>query len=152
MQKKRVLIIGYGNPGRGDDGIGPALAQRLESLQLAGVTTESDYQLTIEHAAMVAEHDVVVFADAALDAESAYYFRQISAGPSQKYSSHSVTPSEVLLLAGSCFNAAPQAYVLGIRAHNLEEFGEGLSSEAQEALEAALQFLLNFIREQQSAP
>ncbi|WP_022948171.1 homospermidine synthase [Methylohalobius crimeensis] len=27
----KVLVLGYGNPGRGDDGLGPALVERLES-------------------------------------------------------------------------------------------------------------------------
>jgi hypothetical protein len=61
---KRVLVIGYGNPGRADDGLGPALATALEALRIPGLTVESDYQLSIEHAAMAAEHDIVVFADA----------------------------------------------------------------------------------------
>jgi len=60
-----VLVIGYGNPGRRDDGLGPALAERLQELRLPGVDVDADYQLTVEDAAAAAEHDVVVFADAA---------------------------------------------------------------------------------------
>ena len=44
---RRILVIGYGNPGRRDDGLGPALAARLEALALPGVTVESDFQLAI---------------------------------------------------------------------------------------------------------
>jgi DNA-binding response OmpR family regulator len=44
----RVLVIGYGNPGRLDDGLGPALAETLQRLDLPGVTVDADYQLTAE--------------------------------------------------------------------------------------------------------
>ena len=144
---RRILVIGYGNPGRGDDGLGPALAERLEALCLPQVNVESDYQLTIEHAAMAAEHEVVVFADAAQDSESLYYFRPVTAAQGESFSSHSVTPGEVLLLAQSCFNAHPEAYLLGIRPVSMDQFEEGLSAGARAALEAALEHLLRFIAE-----
>lgn len=142
---RRILVIGYGNPGRGDDGLGPALAERLESLNLPQVTVDSDYQLTIEHAAMAAEHDVVVFADAALDAEALFYFKPIAAAQGESFSSHSVSPAGVLLLAQSCFNAHPEGYLLGIKATSVDRFEEGLSEGARAALEAAMEHLVRFI-------
>ena len=33
-----MLLLGYGNPGRLDDGLGPALAAQVERLALPGVT------------------------------------------------------------------------------------------------------------------
>ena len=51
MPGTRILVIGYGNPGRCDDGLGPALVARLESLRIPGLSVEVDYQLSIEHAA-----------------------------------------------------------------------------------------------------
>ncbi len=33
---RRILLIGYGNPGRGDDGLGPLLAARIEALAIPG--------------------------------------------------------------------------------------------------------------------
>ena len=49
-----TLLIGYGNPGRGDDGLGPAFARRIAARGLPGVTVEIDYQLTVDHALMIA--------------------------------------------------------------------------------------------------
>ena len=66
-----TLLIGYGNPGRGDDGLGPAFARRIAARQLPGITIDIDYQLTVDHALMISEAETVVFADAALDAEAA---------------------------------------------------------------------------------
>ncbi len=141
----KVLVIGFGNPGRGDDGLGPAIAERLEELKIENLTVESDYQLSVEHAAMAAEHDMVVFADAAVDAGTPFYFRPCGPAPADQFSSHSVTPGEVLLLAQSCFQKSPEAYVLGIRATELQEFGEGLSAQARQDLAAALEFLIKFL-------
>ena len=60
----KVLLIGYGNPAREDDGLGPAAAQAIEKLGIEGVSVDSNYQLTVEDAASAAHHDVVVFVDA----------------------------------------------------------------------------------------
>ena len=146
MTRNRILIIGYGNPGRGDDGLGPALAARIEALNLPGVSVESDYQLAVEHAALAAEHDLVVFADAALDAEEPFYFRPLEAAPAPpKFTSHGISPAEVLHLASVCFKSYPAGYLLGIRAHFTEGFREGLSREALKNLDEALEHLRQFI-------
>jgi hydrogenase maturation protease len=143
----RILVIGYGNPGRSDDGLGPALAERLEALAIPGVTVEADYQLSIEHAVMAAEHDVVVFADADSACREPFCLRPVVAKHIVEFTSHSVPPEEILHIAQSCFNASPQGYVLGMRAQVLDPFSEGLSPAAQEALEVALECLLGFISE-----
>jgi hydrogenase maturation protease len=136
----RILVIGYGNPGRRDDGLGPAFAARLEVLQLPGVTIESDYQLAIEHAHLAAQHDIVVFADAAADTdgEGPFYLRPVHPAPEDRYSSHSVSPQAVLRLTAQCFGAHPSGWLLGIRPTDLESFAEGLTPEAESNLSAAL--------------
>jgi hydrogenase maturation protease len=147
MSGGRILVIGYGNPGRADDGLGPALADRLEAMGIPGVTVESDYQLSIEHAAMAAEHDIVVFADADGAAADPFYLRAVEGRPSGRFTSHGVDPGEILHLARSCFDASPRGYLLGMRAEILDRFGEGLSAPAREGLEAALEYLPRFIEE-----
>ena len=47
---KKLLLIGYGNPGRGDDGLGPALAEAIEQKQYADVEVDIDFQLNVEDA------------------------------------------------------------------------------------------------------
>jgi hydrogenase maturation protease len=136
----RILVIGYGNPGRRDDGLGPAFATRLEALHLPGVTVESDYQLAIEHAHSAAQHDIVVFADAAkdIDPKSSFYLRPIKPAPDAHYTSHSISPQAVLQLAAQCFSAHPVGWLLGIRPTDLESFAEGLAPEAKANLAEAL--------------
>jgi hydrogenase maturation protease len=149
---RQVLVIGYGNPGRADDGLGPALAERLEALRLPGLTVESDYQLSIEHAAIAAEHDVVVFADADPLADGPFYLRRVAPVVPGTFTSHGVGPGEILHLARTCFNASPEGYLLGMRAEVLNRFGEGLSETARGGLDAALRYLPRFIAAKQGRP
>jgi len=142
-QALRILVIGYGNPGRRDDGLGPALAARLEALGLPGVTVESDYQLSIEHAERAARHDIVVFADAAadIDGHAPFYLRSVQPAPDAFHFSHSVSPQAVLHLAAQCFDSRPRGWLLGIRPVDLDSFAEGLTPQAQTNLGAALEAL-----------
>jgi hydrogenase maturation protease len=141
-----VLVIGYGNPGRRDDGLGPALAGRLEELRLPGVAVDADYQLTVEDAAAAAEHDVVVFADAAQAGPEPFFFRPVEPRGELGFSSHGCEPPAVLALARDLFDAHARAYILGIRGYEFDEFGEGLSSRAKDNLAAATEFLLDVLR------
>jgi hydrogenase maturation protease len=141
-----VLVIGYGNPGRRDDGLGPAAAAALEKLALSGVTVDADYQLTVEYASEAARHGAVVFIDAACEGPEPFAFRPIEPGASISFSTHSVQPDGVLALAVELFQARPAAYVLGIRGYTFNEFGEGLSARAQANLAAALDFIEPVIR------
>jgi hydrogenase maturation protease len=139
-QSPRILVIGYGNPGHRDDGLGPVFAARLETLGLPGITIESDYQLSIEHAELVAQHDVVVFADAAadIDGEAPFYLRPVQPAAGVSCFSHSVSPQAVLRLTAQCFGVHPSGWLLGIRPMDLESFAEGLTPEAESNLSAAL--------------
>ena len=139
-----ILVIGYGNPGRRDDGLGPALAARLAALRLSGVTVESDYQLYIEHAELAARHDLVVFADAARDTQgdAPFYLRPVVPARDASCFSHHVSPQAVLQLAADCFGARPSGWLLGIRPLDLESFAEGLTSTAERNLALAVDALL----------
>lgn len=137
----RILLIGYGNPGRRDDGLGPQLAAELEALALPGVTVDADYQLTVEDAAALAEHEVVIFADASVAGSAPFFFQRLEPQDGLTFSTHSIAPAAVLGLARDLFGAQPAAYVLGIRGYEFDEFGETLSAGARANLAAAVQFL-----------
>jgi len=146
-----VLLIGYGNPGRQDDGLGPALARRLEGLSLAGVDIDIDYQLNIEHAHDLTAYDVVIFADASRperadgETEQPYYLHRIEAGEPTSFSTHSVSPQAILRIAKDLFQAQPKAYVLGITGYEFDEIAEGLSERAAVNLDIALGFIAGWL-------
>ena len=142
-----MLLIGYGNPGRLDDGLGPAFVAALETMGMPGVVTDSDYQLTVEDAAAVAEHDVVVFVDAACVGPEPFSFGKLAPGDSSSFSTHSVRADGVLALAEELFSARTAGYLLGIRGYEFNEFGERFSEGAQANLAAALAFFEPVLRE-----
>lgn len=143
----KILVFGYGNPGRLDDGLGPAFAEEIGKLALPGVVVDADYQLTVEDAAQISEFDVVLFADASVDGIEP--FELVALEPAREsapsFSSHQMTPQAVLGLAESLFGKCPEAHLLGIRGYEYNEFGERLSDRAQENLKRALVFAREFL-------
>lgn len=138
----KILVIGYGNPGRLDDGLGPALAARLEQLGLPNVSVDADYQLTVEDAASIAEHDVVIFADASVSGREPFFLDVVVPVEGDlSFSSHSLEPGAAVGMAHALFGAKTRAYALGIRGYEFNEFGEWLSERASSNLDAAIAFL-----------
>lgn len=143
---RRVLVLACGNPARGDDGIGPLLAAEIEDWALPGVTVACDYQLNVEDAVAVAEHDVVLFLDAACSGRSPFELRPIAPTREVTFSSHSVTPDNLLALARQVSGKSPAAFALGVRGYNFDMFCEQLSPLAAASLDAARTFLRTALR------
>ena len=139
-----MLLIGYGNLGRGDDGLGPAFTDRIERLNLPSLDIDTDYQLTVDHALAVAGAERVIFADALIGGTGPFTFTPIEAGVDADLSSHSLTPVSVLSLAATLYGKRPQAYVLGIAGYEFGEVKEGLSAEAERNLELAEAFFVDW--------
>jgi len=144
----KVLLVGFGNPGRLDDGLGPALAEAVEAMGLPGLTVDADYQLTVEDSAEAAKYDIVVFADADMAGPEPFSVRRIRGDDDQcmSFSSHSVRPTGVLGLAKRLFNAEPRAYLLGVRGYEFNAFGDGLSARARVNLAAATDYVRDAVR------
>lgn len=137
-----VLVIGYGNPGHCDDGLGMALADRLEALRIPGVKVETRYQLNVEEAKDVAEHEVVVFLDACLCAPPPFFLRTLEPRTgTQEFTTHSLAPEGVLGLAEDLYGARPRAYALAVRGYDFHDFGDEFTDDAKVNLAAALEFL-----------
>lgn len=142
MNPTRTLILAWGNPGRRDDGLGPALAARVEQLGIAGVVVETDYQLQIEHAADLVDFDRVVFVDAARAGREPFSLERVEAAPDAlRYTSHEMSPTAVLALCGELSGARPEGWLLGIRGYEFDEFGEEISPRAGVNLERAVAHL-----------
>ncbi len=132
-----VLVLGWGNPGRLDDGLGPRLVEWLGALGIPGVHAETAYQLQVEHAEAVAGADVVVFVDADAEGPAPFLARPLEPAGRPAFSTHALTPGTVLALAAELFGARPRAVLLGIRGYAFDGFGERLTRRAEENLRAA---------------
>lgn len=136
----RVLVLGYGNPGRQDDGLGPAAAAGIEALGWPHLKVHDNYQLNIEDAMDVAEHDVVWFVDAAKTGPSPYVVQELSPASSTEFTSHIVRPEVILAIARNYFGRSPKAFLLAIRGYEFE-FKEELTVGARDNLRVALAML-----------
>lgn len=148
MSAPRTLVLAWGNPGRGDDGLGPAFAELVADEAGFGLTVDSTYQLQVEDAAEIAQHDRVVFVDADRGGPPPFRMSRLepAAGP-PAFSTHSVAPGELLALARGLFGSAPEAWLLGIRGYQFDEFGEELSAPARANLAAAASFVREALRD-----
>ncbi|MBZ0172821.1 MAG: hydrogenase maturation protease [Phycisphaerales bacterium] len=136
---RSVLVLGFGNPGRLDDGLGLAVVEEIAGHP--GVVAEHDYQLNIEHGALVAGFDTVVFVDAVVSGDEPCFFRRLMPRKAESFSSHVMRPESVLAFAGDGFGWDGAAYLLGVRGYEFNEYGERLSEPALENLGAAVALL-----------
>jgi len=136
-----VLVVGYGNPARQDDGIGPWIADRIEEAGIDGVVVDADYQLTVEHAADVAGSRAVVFVDAAVEGGEPFGFRRVEPELRESFSTHSVSPGMVVGLAEELFGSEAKGYVLSVRGYSFAMFTEGMTEGARRNAEVAAVFL-----------
>lgn len=139
------LVIGIGNPSRGDDALGPRLVERLEELALPDLELLTDYQLQVEYLLDLQGRERVVFADAAASGPGPYRFEAVTAARELTFSTHAVSPQTVLGAYRRHFGTPPPpAHVLAIRGHAFE-LGEPLSAAAAANLEAAVEFLARWL-------
>jgi hydrogenase maturation protease len=146
---RKTLVIGYGNPLRGDDGIGPATAQALadEAVIDCGQVIVC-HQLTPELAECIAAVDLVIFVDAAVDVQpGAVVVREIQ-GASTLSSGlvHTADPSALLDLARKLYGRSPEAFLVAIGVGSLA-LGERLSDAVALALPEAITVVRRLISE-----
>jgi hydrogenase maturation protease len=131
----RVLIVGYGNPLRGDDGFGWQAATRLLAL-IADPEVEvlPVQQLTPELMEPVSRAGRVVFIDAAAAGEpGVLQEREVAADPETWRFTHHSTPGGLLAGAAALFGRAPEATLYSVPGQDFA-FGERLTPAVEGAL------------------
>jgi len=142
----KILIYGYGNPGRQDDGLGARFVELIDKWikeeKLENISTDCNYQLNIEDAAVIAEYDTVIFIDASV-VEDVEQFRLETIEPNDatiEFTMHAVSTAYVVDLCRKIYGKIPKAYVLHIKAYEFD-FKEELTAKAAENMLAAFDFL-----------
>ncbi|MBD2422858.1 hydrogenase maturation protease [Cyanobium sp. FACHB-13342] len=140
MTSARRLVIGIGNPQRGDDGVGGLLAE-----QVGGRSVQ---QLTPELAAELAELEAVLFIDAWL-APAGAGPELIAIAPTKgatgsSAESHRLEPAQLLAISQALYGRAPTVHLLRVPADSFEH-GTALSPELQAALPAARALLRQWL-------
>jgi hydrogenase maturation protease len=145
----RILLYGYGNPGRQDDGLGIALVDQVERWakenQIPGLSFDSNYQLNIEDAEAISKHDLVIFADASEEELEDFCLSVVDGTGKLAFTTHSASPAYILKLCQELFQTEPIVLLLHIKGYAWN-FQEGLSSKAAENLEAAFLYLTGMLQ------
>ena len=137
-----VLVLAVGNPSRGDDAIGSAIAARLEAAALPGVEVICEFQLQVENALDLEGRDLVVFVDAGMDTPAPFELREARPDADFVHTTHALSPGAVLATLERISGVGPgRAVVLCVRGERFE-LGEPLSSAAAGHVEAAWPALL----------
>jgi hydrogenase maturation protease len=144
-----VLVIGFGNELRRDDGIGPEVARHIDAMSLPNVHVLIVQQLLPELSELIAKVDRVIFVDAFKESrEDPVVIQPIySEGDSDAastLSTHRVDPRLLISLARVLFGSAAQAWLVTIRG---EDFGPGagLSTAGKRRAQQACQQVMSLI-------
>ncbi len=140
----KLLLFGYGNPGRGDDALGPELISRIAQLHLEDVECQNDMQLQVEHVTDLNGCNQVLFVDADMSCAEPFDFSEIGAFKDDSYTSHAMSPTALLHAYSQVYRKdAPPAFLLRIRGYEFQ-LGDPLSDKATVNLEAATKLVVEF--------
>ena len=142
-----LLVLAWGNPSRGDDALGPLLAEQLAHwarLRLPAGRLEclTDFQLQIEHALDIAGRERVLLVDAALNLATPFVVRPVTPAPQASFTTHALTPEALLKVYCDLEHTPPPpCTLLAIRAQRFE-LGQAPSQQALADLALALDWAI----------
>ena len=139
----KILIFGFGNPGRQDDGLGVEFANRLESWSLdqdiSSIYFDTNYQLNIEDAEAISEMDIVIFADASKEEIDSFEITEVDGVKDVAFTTHEASPGYILKLCEDLFHTKPYTLLVHLKGYEWK-FKEGISKKAMVNLEKAVAF------------
>ncbi|WP_328983394.1 hydrogenase maturation protease [Thiorhodovibrio winogradskyi] len=140
-----ALVIGYGSPIRGDDAIGPLVADRLQQLALPDwVRVEARHILTAELAADMARMARVIFLDAGVDLPPGELRCQPLQPDTSALSSmaHFHDPRELLAWCQGLYGRVPEAWLITAGGAEFDYGHFRLSDTAAAAVQPMMQAVL----------
>jgi hydrogenase maturation protease len=143
-----VLIIGYGNRLRRDDGAGVRVARCVERWQCPGVACLAPQQLVPELAEDLSRSRRALFVDAALT-EKVMVMRLLESAAVPPGLAHTSTPAALLAWSHALYGRCPPAWLLTIPAADLGH-GFGLSPQARRSVREALAWARSWLRQPSS--
>ncbi len=144
--KRKVLLLGIGNSGRADDGLGWAFIDAIKDQLPPYCDAEYRYQLQIEDAELATHYDTVVFVDAHKgNFEEGFTWEECIPRSNSNFTSHQLSPEEVIYLASSIYQKKPNSFILGIMG---EKFclELGLSDSARANLKKSLDYFIEELK------
>jgi hydrogenase maturation protease len=134
MPVSGMLVIGYGNTLRGDDGAGVCAAE-LIAMHYPNVHCLTVQQLTLDLAETIAQHSEVIFLDASIAVNKVTVTALRTDPRANSYDSHLLTPMTLILASHQLYGHAPlRALQVEIPATDFA-FGEHPSRETMRCVE-----------------
>ena len=116
----KTIILGIGNNGRQDDGLGWAFLDFLEELNTT-IDLEYRYQLQIEDAELISNYDRVIFVDATKEkTDDGFYLKPCKASEQYSFSTHALQPETIMFLTNKLYNHNPEASIFAIEGYDWE--------------------------------
>jgi len=146
----KVVVIGFGSPIRGDDAVGPMVADQLaEELTSPQVEVLSRHVLTAELAEVLRDATLVVFLDASTDGEVGQVVRRDLEpdDASASHMAHSVDAPGLLAWTRGLYGRVPRAVLLSTRAVTFEYANCQLSPEVAATVQPMKQWVTQLVAE-----
>lgn len=142
-----ILVIGYGNELRRDDGIGLRVAGSVAAVNYPHVRVLTAFQLLPELAADLSDARLAIFVDALADPRRTNVeIQRITAEASSNWITHTGEPRALLALTRMVYGRTPEAWWVTVPGEDFG-FGEGLSSFAEQTVREALDRIARIIGE-----
>jgi hydrogenase maturation protease len=135
----RVVVAGFGNPLRGDDGAGWRVADGIAERWRDQVTVLTGHQPVPEWSLPLSAADVAFFVDAAVLPGDRPRLRRLAARDDRP-PSHTLSVEHILGLARSLYGRTPRAYMLEVPIDRTD-FSECLSPLTAAAAARAVRLL-----------
>ncbi len=144
----RLLIIGFGNPLRSDDGFGWYVAQELaRTIKHPGIRVIAAHQLMPEMADEARRAQQVVFIDAARDGNpGTVKCTTIKPDQAPVNFSHHLSPAAILRLTADLYDQRPAAQLLTVTGERFE-LGESMSPSVTAALPQVMAQIRSLVEE-----
>lgn len=140
-----ILILGYGNSLRSDDGAGRKVAQKIAQRQWEGVRALSLHQLTPELAEELSQAGAAIFVDAIASDTGKVRVQSLKPGEIGVDFSHFTDPPSLLALAQVLYGKTPPAWWVLVPAINFE-IGETLSAVTEAGIVGAVAAIEQLIK------
>ncbi|MGD0907957.1 MAG: hydrogenase maturation protease [Candidatus Acidiferrales bacterium] len=142
----KSLVIGYGNPLRGDDGVGWRVAATFEALQEElEIEVMTCQQLVPEFAERVSHAKTVYFVDAAhAGVPGEWTCRPVQADYATSAILHFATPGALLATAQKLYGTVPKAYLFTVCGASFD-FGDELSAGVARAVPSVAAAIENHV-------
>lgn len=152
----KILVYGYGNPGRQDDGLGVRFVEWLNKWlndeEIYNIDTDSNYQLNIEDAVNLNQYEQVFFVDASQERDIEHYsITPVIPNDKVNFTMHASSPAYIVHVCQGLYNTFPDTRLIHIKGYEWE-FMKDMTINARKNLELCFKHFLQLLKSERLIP